>query len=110
MREDKKQRLRSQGWRVGTTAEFLGLSPDEEEFIELKLQLSSGLRRRREEKHLTQVDAARLLRSSQSRVAKMESGDASVTVDLLIRALLVLGTSRTANARMIGGKGVGKAA
>lgn len=110
MREEKKKRLEAQGWRVGSTAEFLGLSPEEEQYIELKLQLSQGLRRRREARHLTQVDAAKLLRSSQSRFAKMEAGDASVSVDLLIRALLALGTSRAAIAKMIGGKDVGRAA
>ena len=88
MREEKKQRLEARGWRVGSATEFLGLSPEEEQYIELKLQLSLGLRPRREARHLTQVDAAKLLRSSQSRFAKMEAGDASVSVDLLIRALL----------------------
>ena len=33
------------------------------------------------------------LRSSQSRVAKMEAGDSSVSLDLLIRSLITLGAS-----------------
>lgn len=101
MREDKKKQLQARGWRVGTVTEFLGLSPEEEEYIELKLRLADGLRRRRTRKQLTQGDAAKLLKSSQSRVAKMEAGDASVSLDLLIRSLFALGTSRAELARMI---------
>jgi predicted transcriptional regulator len=110
MREDKKKRLEGKGWRVGTVTEFLELSPEEEEYIELKLRLADGLRRRRTERQLTQGAAAKLLKSSQSRIAKMEAGDASVSLDLLIRSLLALGTSRTELARMISTKRAAKAA
>jgi predicted XRE-type DNA-binding protein len=101
MRSDKKKRLEARGWRVGTVTEFLGLSPEEEEYIELKLRLADGLRRRRVQRHLTQADAAKVLRSSQSRVAKMEAGDTSVSLDLLIRSLLALGASLAELARII---------
>jgi predicted XRE-type DNA-binding protein len=104
MREDKKKRLEAKGWRVGTVTEFLELSPEEEEYIELKLRLAAGLRRRRAERQLTQGAAAKLLKSSQSRVAKMEAGDASVSLDLLIRSLFALGASRIELARMITNK------
>jgi len=75
--------------------------PAEAEFIELKLALARGLRARREEKGLTQQEVARRTESSQSRVAKMEAADSSVTVDLLIRALLSLGASRSEVARLV---------
>lgn len=104
MREDKKKRLEAKGWRVGTVTEFLELSPEEEEYIELKLRLAEGLRQRRTERQLTQGAAAKLLKSSQSRVAKMEAGDASVSLDLLIRSLFALGASRIELARMIANK------
>jgi predicted XRE-type DNA-binding protein len=110
MRENKKRRLEARGWRVGTVTEFLGLSAEEEEYIELKLRLADGFRRRRAQRQLTQGAAARLLRSSQSRVAKMEAGDASVSLDLLIRSLLALGTSRAELARMITNRRVARAA
>ena len=93
MREAKKNRLEKKGWRVGTPGEFLELSEEETQYIELKLRLSETFRRKRERQGLTQVEVARVLRSSQSRVAKMEAGDPSVSVDLLIRALYALGTS-----------------
>lgn len=110
MREDKKKRLEARGWRVGTVTEFLGLSPEEEEYIELKLRLADGLRQRRTERQLTQGATAKLLKSSQSRIAKMEAADASVSLDLLIRSLLALGASRDELARLIKSRRMPKAA
>ena len=101
MDKAKKKRLETKGWKVGTTSEFLGLSPEETRYIELKLALSEHLRRRRVRRKLTQEQLAKLLSSSQSRVAKMESGDPSVSLDLLIRSLLALGTSERDLAKVI---------
>jgi len=100
-REEKKKRLEARGWRVGTAREFLGLSAEEEALIELKLQLAASLRRRRLRRRLTQTDLAKILKSSQSRVAKMEAGDPSVSVDLLVRSLIALGASPRELARAI---------
>ena len=105
MRDDKKKRLEAGGWKVGTTREFLRLSADEEAYIELRLRLADGLKKRRLRRHLTQTDLARVVRSSQSRIAKMEAGDPTVSLDLLIRSLLVLGTSRKDLARIISSSG-----
>ena len=93
MRKLKKKRLEQKGWRIGGVEEFLALSDEESEYIELKLKLSEAFRKKRRQKGLTQIDAARVLQSSQSRVAKMEAGDPSVSIDLLIRALFALGTT-----------------
>jgi len=90
----KKDRLAQKGWKIGSADELLGLSPEESAYIELKLNLSEKLRQKRIRKKLTQGDLAQLISSSQSRVAKMEAGDPSVSVDLLIRSLLALGVSR----------------
>jgi ribosome-binding protein aMBF1 (putative translation factor) len=93
MRESKRKRLEAKGWRVGDAADFLSLSPEEAAYVELKLRLADRLKERRRQRTLTQNQLARLVKSSQSRVAKMEAGDPTVTVDLLIRALLALGVS-----------------
>jgi predicted metal-binding transcription factor (methanogenesis marker protein 9) len=93
MDRSKRKRLEAAGWNVGTVRDFLELSPEEESYIELKLQLAKNLQKRRREKNITQVEFARMLKSSQSRVAKMEAGDPTVSVDLLIRSLLALGAS-----------------
>ena len=89
---------------MGTVAEFLELTPEESDYIELKLKLAEGLRARRKEKHLTQVQFAKLLNSSQSRVAKMEAGVPSVSLDLLIKSLLALGSSPSDVAQIIAGE------
>ena len=93
MQKAKKERLEKRGWKVGSVQEFLGLSDEEALYVELRVRLSTTLRRRRERQHLSQVEVARRLHSSQSRVAKMEGADPSVSLDLLIRSLLALGAS-----------------
>lgn len=93
MRKQKKKRLETKGWKIGTVKEFLGLSNEESAYIELKIKLAAGLRQRRQQKGLSQLDLAAKLQSSQSRVAKMEAGDPSVSLDLLVRSLITLGAS-----------------
>jgi len=104
MHKEKRKRLESRGWKVGSASEFLELTPDEEAFIELKLRLGDGLRERRRRRRLSQSQLAKTARSSQSRVAKMEAGDPTVSVDLLIRTLLALGTTPKELARLITGR------
>ena len=94
MQATKRKRLAKKGWKVGTAAEFLELSPAEIAYIEMKLALSNELRERRRRKRLTQGQLAKLIKSSQSRVAKMEAGDPEVSLDLLIKSLLALGASK----------------
>jgi ribosome-binding protein aMBF1 (putative translation factor) len=101
MKKIKKARLEAAGWAVGSTKEFLRLSEGEAAFIELKLALAERLRRRRLERGLSQTRLAKLLASSQSRVAKMETGDRSVSLDLLVRSLLAIGVTRREIARLI---------
>ena len=101
MRESKRRKLEARGWKVGTAGEFLELSAVEEAYIELRLRLSDAIRARRLRRRLTQSALARAIGSSQSRVAKMESGDSSVSLDLLVTSLLSLGASRAELARII---------
>jgi DNA-binding XRE family transcriptional regulator len=90
----KRRHLKNKGWRFGSAKDFLGLSDQEVTYIELKLTLGQNLKKRRLQKKLTQVELAKLLRSNQSRIAKMESGDPSVSIDLLVKSLLGLGTTK----------------
>jgi DNA-binding XRE family transcriptional regulator len=101
MNEKRKRNLKSAGWRFGDTAEFLGLSEQEAAYVELKLVLSQKLKQHRKTSRMTQAELARLIQSSQSRVAKMEAGDPSVSADLLIRSLLAMGVSRKELGRAI---------
>ena len=102
MTAKQKKRLEAAGWRFGSAADFLGLTPDEAEVVEIKLALARTLRRCRETLGLSQERLAKVLRSSQSRVAKMEAADPSVTADLLMHALVSLGVHRDTLGRVIG--------
>ena len=101
MRDAKRRRLEAKGWKFGSAQEFLRLSAEEAAYIDLKTRLAIGLRERRRRRSLTQADLAHRLQSSQSRIAKMEAGDPSVSLDLLVRSLLILGTSRRELSRII---------
>lgn len=101
MNAEKKKRLEAAGWQATTVQEFLHLDAADVEYIETKLALSRRLRELRAKKHLTQTTLAAALKTSQSRVAKMERGDPTVSVDLLLQALFRLGLSRKELARTI---------
>jgi ribosome-binding protein aMBF1 (putative translation factor) len=94
MNKAKRKKLESKGWKVGTVQDFLKLSDEEAAYVELKLMLAKNVQKRRRAMNLTQTALARRLKSSQSRIAKMEAGDPSVSVDLLVRSLLALGASK----------------
>lgn len=72
----KKERLAAAGWRVGSTAEFLDLTAEESALIEFKISLGHLVRRTRVRYRLSQQELAHRLSSNQSRVAKVEAGDA----------------------------------
>jgi DNA-binding XRE family transcriptional regulator len=97
----KRKRLEAAGWRVGTAEEFLGLPVDDSIYGALKMALGKELKRRRLEMQWTQGDLAHVLGSSQARVARMEAGDASVSIDLVLKALLTLGATRKEVAKAI---------
>lgn len=95
MEKRKILKLREHGWKTGDASDFLDLSREETAYVELKVALARYLQKKRQTRHLTQEELARIIRSSQSRVAKMESNDPTVSIDLMVRSLLALGTSRT---------------
>jgi|TARA_B110000263_G_C14970041_1_gene356595 ribosome-binding protein aMBF1 (putative translation factor) len=94
MKLDKRKKIEKAGWKVGSADEFLGLTKEESAYIEMKLSLSDALKNERIKRQISQVELAKLISSSQSRVAKMEAADPSVSVDLIVRSLLALGVSR----------------
>ena len=101
MDEAKSRKLTARGWKLGTVSEFLELAPDEAAYIELKVALSASLRAQRTKVRISQAELARRIKSSQSRVAKMESGDPDVSIDLMIKSLLALGYSKEDLAKAI---------
>lgn len=99
-----KQKMNASEWQQGTVSDFLGLSPEESLYVEMKAALAVRLHRRRSEQQLTQKEVAIMIGSGQSRIAKMEKAAASVSIDLLIRSLLALGADRKEIARVIAGR------
>ena len=93
MKASRRTALEKAGWAIGSAEEFLELSTEESAFVDVKLALAEALRTRRQRKKLTQTQVAKILGSSQPRVAKMEAGDSSVTVDLLVRSLFAIGAT-----------------
>ena len=91
MQIDKIKRLEDAGFVVGDTQQFLDLSDEEMAFIEIKRSLSRKVYKKRKSLNLTQTQVAKMLGTSQSRIAKMEQSDRSVSIDLLTRANLALG-------------------
>lgn len=105
MDDAKRRKLQAAGWKVGGAQEFLELSDEEVEYIELKIALSQAVREVRKRRGMTQEQIAELIGSSQSRVAKMEAGDPTVSIDLLVKTLIAMGFSREKIAEVVGSEG-----
>jgi hypothetical protein len=94
MKETKRKMLEAAGWTVGSADEFLELSAVESVLVDLRLALSQALKERRTRFHISQTTLAERIKSSQSRVAKMEAADSEVSFELLLRGLLAMGATR----------------
>lgn len=101
MQATKQKKLESSGWKVGSVDELLDLSAEESAYIEMKIALSDSLKKQRLKENMSQVELAERVKSSQSRIAKMEAGDPSVSIDLLMKSLLALGVSTVDLAKTI---------
>ena len=101
MDSEKRKRLEAAGWNVGDASDFLELTPAEAELVELKIQLALLVKEQRKIRNISQNALAQKMGSSQSRVAKIESGDPSVSLDLIFRALLTSGVTRQELAQAI---------
>lgn len=104
MRASKQKKLEKGGWRVGDAADFLGLDAVESDLIDIKIALAGLLRATRTRRRLTQFELAERIGSSQSRVAKLEAGDPSVSVDLLVRSAIAAGAQRSDVADAVAGR------
>ncbi len=104
MRPAKRKELERAGWKIGDARDFLELSEAEVQFVEIKLALARLLRKLRSGRRLTQMELAERLGSSQSRVAKIEAGDPSVSIDLLVRSALAAGATARDLAKALSSK------
>ena len=102
MKQSKRKKLEAAGWRVGSVDEFLGLSAVESILVDFRIALSQALRQRRARLHMSQRTLAERIKSSQSRIAKMEAADPAVSFELLLRGLLATGATRRDVASVFG--------
>ena len=94
MNKQLKAKLERAGWRVGDAQDFLELTPQEVLLLQLKESLGGAVREMRTRHQITQAELAKRMHSSQARVARIEGADTSVSLDLMLQALLASGASR----------------
>jgi transcriptional regulator with XRE-family HTH domain len=94
MHASKRKKLEAAGYQLGDAADFLGLSPEEEALINIKVKLSKQLVELRKKSGFSQGALAKMIGSSQSRVAKMEACDPSVSMDLMFKSAFALGADQ----------------
>ena len=104
MDKKRQQQLEEKGFRVGSAGDFLELSPEEEAYIDIRLDISNMVKNQRAKRGWTQEQLARAIGSSQSRIAKLEGGDLGISMDLMIKALLRLGTSKKQIGKLLEGE------
>lgn len=104
MEKKKQKKLEEKGYRVGSAADFLELTPEEEAYIDIRLDISNLVKAQRANRGWTQEQLARAIGSSQSRIAKLEGGDPGISLDLMIKALLRLGTSKKQIGKLLEGE------
>ncbi|REJ75205.1 MAG: XRE family transcriptional regulator [Planctomycetota bacterium] len=108
MKSSKRKALEAAGWKVGSASDFLELSDAEEMLVNMKLALAAQVKSLRLKKNITQQELAKRIGSSQSRIAKIEVADRSVSMELLIRSLAALGASRSQIGRYVGARDVNR--
>jgi predicted XRE-type DNA-binding protein len=91
MNKDKQRALEAAGFVFGDAEDFLELTPEEQDLVELRIAVSRAVRARRVQQRLTQAETAKKLKTSQPRVAKIEAGASDVSLDLMFRGLFILG-------------------
>jgi predicted transcriptional regulator len=92
MNAEERKALESRGYKVYDHAgDAVGMTDEEKQLMEIRVDLAIKVRKRREELQLTQKELALRLKTSQPRVAKIERGDWDVSLDQIFRAYAVMG-------------------
>jgi Helix-turn-helix len=89
-----EKKLQGTDWQIGDAADFLQLSVEESALIDIRLSLAQAAKQSRVQHALPQTELAKRMKSNQSHITKIESADPSVSIDLMVRALLASGAGR----------------
>jgi len=87
----KRKAIEAAGWKVGDAADFLGMSDEERQWLDARVELALAVRRQREALHLSQKQLGAMLKTSQPRVARIERAASDVSMDQLVRAFTAAG-------------------
>jgi predicted XRE-type DNA-binding protein len=87
----KRKAIEEAGWKVGDAADFLGMSDEERQLLDTRVELALAIRRQREALHLSQKQLGAILKTSQPRIARIERAASDVSMDQLVRAFTAAG-------------------
>src|SRR5437667_5956238 len=91
MQTEKRKALEAAGWRFGDAADFLGMTDEERQMLDLRVDAALAVRRQRETMKLSQQELARRIHTSQPRIVKIEKAAKDVTLDQILRAFTAAG-------------------
>ena len=91
MDTSKRKAIEAAGWKVGDAADLLGMSDEERQLLDARVQLALAVRRQRKASQMTQKELGARLKTTQPRIAKIERAAADVSLDQLVRALTAAG-------------------
>lgn len=91
MNPKKRKALEAAGWKFGDAADFLGMTEDERQLLDARVEVAMAVRRQREANKLSQQQLAGRIKTSQPRIAKIEQAATDVSLDQLLRAFAAAG-------------------
>ncbi len=87
----KKRALEAAGWRFGDAADFLGLTGEERQLLDARVEAALAVRRQRQALKVSQTQLASRIKTSQPRVVKIERAASDVSLDQILRAFAAAG-------------------
>lgn len=87
----KRKAMELAGWTFGDAADFLEMSEEERQLLEMRVSLARAIRDQREASHMSQKQLGNKLKTSQPRVAKIEKAASDVSLDQLVKAFAAAG-------------------
>ncbi len=91
MNSKKRKALKAAGWKIGDAADFLGMSDQERQLLDARVEVALAVRRQRESHKLSQQQLASRIKTSQPRIVKIERAAADVSLDQLLRTFAAAG-------------------
>ncbi len=87
----KQRALQAAGWKIGDATDFLGMSNEERQLLNVRVELALAVRQQREIQRISQKELGAKLKTSQPRIAKIERAATDVSLDQLVRAFAAAG-------------------